>query len=84
MGLCIIMRQELLAMLKISDRLIVCGQAMSHCVNFTLRDILKHWDGDRARLMLLQNGTCICVGACVSLGCAWDRVCAREAKESLS
>ena len=43
-------------MLKISDRLIVCGQAMSHCVNFTLRDILKHWDGDRARLMLLQNG----------------------------
>ena len=52
-------------MLKISDRLIVCGQAMSHCVNFTLRDILKHWDGDRARLMLLQNGAYVCGDACL-------------------
>lgn len=32
--------QELL--LK-SDQLLVCGQAMSHCVNYTLRDIVSHW-----------------------------------------
>jgi nicotinamidase-related amidase len=25
-----------------SDRLIVCGQAMSHCVNYTLRDIVEY------------------------------------------
>ena len=23
--------------------LLVCGQAMSHCVNYTLRDIVQHW-----------------------------------------
>lgn len=29
-----------------SNRLIVCGQAMSHCVNYTLRDIVKYWNKD--------------------------------------
>jgi nicotinamidase/pyrazinamidase len=27
-----------------SDQLIVCGQALSHCVNYTLRDIVRDWD----------------------------------------
>jgi nicotinamidase/pyrazinamidase len=28
-------------------RLLVCGQASSHCVNHTVRDIVAHWPADR-------------------------------------
>jgi len=28
----------------------VCGQALSHCVNFTVRDIVKHWKEHRKNL----------------------------------
>jgi nicotinamidase-related amidase len=39
-----------------SDRLIVCGQAMSHCVNYTLRDIVDHWpQEDRAKIILATD-----------------------------
>ena len=43
--------------LQKSDRLIVCGQAMSHCVNYSLRDIVEHWpDGkDKSRIELLTD-----------------------------
>ena len=34
----------------------MCGQALSHCVNFTFRDIVKHWKGDLSRLELLEDG----------------------------
>jgi nicotinamidase/pyrazinamidase len=30
------------SLLKQSDKLLVCGQAMSHCVNYTVRDIVEH------------------------------------------
>lgn len=30
-----------------SERILICGQAMSHCVNFTVRDILAHWPSER-------------------------------------
>lgn len=30
-----------------SERLLVCGQAMSHCVNFTLRNLMEHWPKDK-------------------------------------
>ena len=30
-----------------SERLLVCGQALSHCVNFTVRDIVDHWPAER-------------------------------------
>lgn len=33
--------------LEASDRLLVCGQAMSHCVNQTLRSIVGHWPKDK-------------------------------------
>ena len=29
--------------LKIFEKVIICGQALSHCVNYTTRDVLKHW-----------------------------------------
>ena len=37
------MNELLQKSLQKSDRLIVCGQAMSHCVNYTMRDVLEHW-----------------------------------------
>jgi nicotinamidase-related amidase len=42
------------------DKLIVCGQALSHCVNFTLRDILQHWVSlgkNPADIYLLADGS---------------------------
>jgi nicotinamidase-related amidase len=37
-------------------QLIVCGQALSHCVNFTFCDILDTWpEAERARLVLLTD-----------------------------
>ena len=33
--------------LERSDHLIVCGQAMSHCVNYTTRSIVKRWPKDK-------------------------------------
>ena len=38
-------------------QLLVCGQALSHCVNFTFSDLLDEWPADkRARLVLLTDG----------------------------
>lgn len=40
-----------------ADRLIVCGQAMSHCVRFTLQDVVKLWDqGKTKKIHLLVDG----------------------------
>jgi nicotinamidase/pyrazinamidase len=48
--------EELLRSLQTTDRLIVCGQAMSHCVNFTVRDIVKKWPQDQThRINLLTD-----------------------------
>jgi nicotinamidase-related amidase len=33
--------------LEASDRLLVCGQAMSHCVNYTLRSIVERWPKEK-------------------------------------
>jgi nicotinamidase-related amidase len=39
-----------------SDRLFVCGQATSHCVNYTLRDIVEHWPKDETyKICLLKD-----------------------------
>ena len=53
------------AALNRSNKLVICGQALSHCVNFTMRDILRLWeggsgsgrdgDGDPAGLVLLTD-----------------------------
>ena len=39
--------EELQKSLQKSDRLLVCGQAMSHCVNYTLCSIVERWDKDK-------------------------------------
>jgi nicotinamidase-related amidase len=38
-----------------ADKLIICGQALSHCVQYTLKDILKHWKKDKKLICLLKN-----------------------------
>eukprot|EP01038_Epipyxis_sp_PR26KG_P005581 gene5581-7706_t len=47
---------ELMGILKMADKVIVCGEALSHCVNYTLRDIMDHWHDDMSRLVLLTDG----------------------------
>jgi nicotinamidase/pyrazinamidase len=39
--------EKLQVSLMESSKLLVCGQAMSHCVNYTLRDIVSRWPSDR-------------------------------------
>jgi hypothetical protein len=37
-------------------QLLVCGQAMSHCVNYTTRDLMEHWDKKMSGIVLLTDG----------------------------
>jgi nicotinamidase/pyrazinamidase len=42
--------------LRQSNTLLVCGQAMSHCVNYTLRDIVENWPTEeRDKIFLLTD-----------------------------
>lgn len=41
---------------KDTEKLVVCGQALSHCVNYTVRDIVEHWPEDEVgKLTLLSD-----------------------------
>ena len=51
------LNSKLLRRLQSAKQLVVCGQALSHCVNFTLRDIVKHWRSDISRIHLMRDGT---------------------------
>mmetsp|Transcript_6116 Transcript_6116/g.8528 ORF Transcript_6116/g.8528 Transcript_6116/m.8528 type:complete len:1586 (-) Transcript_6116:145-4902(-) len=46
----------LMSMLRSAERLVVCGQALSHSVKFTFMDIMKHWQGKMNRIILLEDG----------------------------
>lgn len=50
---------NLIATLATHSLVIVCGEAKSHCVNYTLRDLLKGWPSNRKRadLVLMNDGT---------------------------
>jgi len=49
--------QSLFDDLVASEKLVVCGQAMSHCVNFTLRDVVEKWPAARmGDITLLTDG----------------------------
>jgi nicotinamidase/pyrazinamidase len=45
----------LMKLLNDCDTLIIAGEALSHCVNFTARDILSHWVGDKRRIVVLTD-----------------------------
>lgn len=44
-----------------TNQLIVCGQAMSHCVNHTLRDIIEGADHDTCNKITLMSDCCSAV-----------------------
>jgi nicotinamidase/pyrazinamidase len=46
---------DLLLRLHAADHLIVCGQSLSHGLNATMRDLLTHWQGSKARISLLED-----------------------------
>ena len=49
--------EDLLESLLASDKILVCGQAMSHCVNYTLRDLVERWPKERAsEITLVLDG----------------------------
>jgi nicotinamidase/pyrazinamidase len=47
---------KLLRRLQSARQLVVCGQALSHCVNFTVRDLIAHWRSDTSRIHLMRDG----------------------------
>ncbi len=47
--------QSLLDALHTADKLLICGEAKSHCVNYTMRDIAAHWQKDLSSLILLSD-----------------------------
>jgi len=60
---------KLMAELTSATKLIVCGEAKSHCVNFTLRDIMVDWlacGRNPADISLLIDG-CSAVFGCEEL-----------------
>ena len=46
---------DLMLRLSSSEHLVICGQSLSHGVNFTMRDLLTQWTGERARISLLRD-----------------------------
>lgn len=51
------MNNNLVKRLQMADRVLVCGQALSHCVNFTVRDLVSVWPKDQMnKLYVLEDG----------------------------
>jgi len=36
-------------------QLVVCGQALSHCVKYTVNDILSQWNKEKSRIIILEG-----------------------------
>ena len=51
------LNQALIESLHKADKLLFCGEAKSHCVNYTMRDIVAHWQKDPSALVLLNDCT---------------------------
>ncbi|KAF4323031.1 hypothetical protein JM18_000714 [Phytophthora kernoviae] len=41
------LNQELVDSLKLADKVVICGEAISHCVNYTVRDLVAAWPKER-------------------------------------
>eukprot|EP00908_Phaeocystis_cordata_P024453 Transcript_6910.p2 GENE.Transcript_6910~~Transcript_6910.p2 ORF type:complete len:295 (-),score=84.89 Transcript_6910:85-969(-) len=51
------LNMDLITTLGHHSQVVVCGEAKSHCVNYTLRDLVSGWPDERiADLVLLQDG----------------------------
>ena len=49
------MNTDLVMKLKIADKLLLCGQALSHCVNYTMSDLANYFE-DKSKLFVLKDG----------------------------
>ncbi|CAI5743773.1 unnamed protein product [Peronospora destructor] len=47
------LNQPLVESLKLADKVIVCGEAISHCVNYTVRDLVAAWPKDRRQDLVI-------------------------------
>ena len=47
------LNRQLFDSLNQSDRIIVCGQALSHCVNYTVRDLMNNMSSEEKRKVIL-------------------------------
>ena len=47
------MNQSLISVLKHADHVAICGEALSHCVNYTVRDLVDNWPEERIRDLYL-------------------------------
>ncbi|CAH0475080.1 unnamed protein product [Peronospora belbahrii] len=47
------LNQSLVESLKLADKVVVCGEAISHCVNYTLRDLVAAWPKDRRQDLVI-------------------------------
>lgn len=56
------LNQKLVARLLEADRVLICGQALSHCVQFTTRDLLANWPKNRLKDLWLVEDQCSPVG----------------------
>lgn len=52
--------KKLIARLEEADRVIVCGQSLSHSVNFTCRDLIENWSSHPSKLHIVLDG-CSCI-----------------------
>lgn len=49
--------RELMNQLLKADRVLICGQALSHCVNYSIRDLMVHWPKHRMKDLVLVRDT---------------------------
>jgi nicotinamidase-related amidase len=52
------LNRKLLKRLLEADRVLVCGQALSHCVQFTTKDLLANWPKERIKNIWLIEDQC--------------------------
>jgi len=49
------------------DKIVICGQAASHCVNYSTRDLVDNWKQDMSKLVLMEDGMSPVVAPAVGL-----------------
>ena len=47
------MNTSLVEALERADKVVICGEALSHCVNYTVRDLVAVWPHDRRQDLVL-------------------------------
>ena len=56
------LNRKLISRLLEADRVLICGQALSHCVQFTTRDLVANWPQNRIKDLWLIEDQCSPVG----------------------